>query len=516
MSNLKTHFLLYQKDFSEKGGDRYFLYDGIDFSEVSSEEIILIEGVIVTHDYWLISSSIYKKHQSLPNKVIDVVLLSRIVAGHKSTQGDVQAWDISQTIKPLFNDVADFDKYLEIFYRRKNLELDAYMLFAHKLADFFGLVSDKALNAGESTRFYQLELPIYNKLTLASCRGIKIDNDRLREHKCTLKYDFYRNLKLFAEKHNVMYAIPNDGEIKEKLASLGFNVQDYSTEYLIDFLPTKTGYGKDLRTLQKLNKSYRIFNSISSGSNRLRPIVETYWTTTSRIYHRSPNLQNISKKYRDIFIADEEFQLCYVDYDQFEVGIMAALSSDPKMMEIYENKDAYADCAKTIFGDEGKRKKAKVLFLSYTYGMTLENILKSVEVNGGDKKAAQKYFADFTVYEEWKESIYREYFDNGRISSISGNFLNRGSEGELTEKEKRSAVNHVIQGTATFIFKKALLELSNLSGAQILIPMHDAVLFQYNNTVDPKSVIDIFELTMTEVLENKVNGKASQEPFYLE
>ena len=170
MSNLKTHFLLYQKDFSEKGGDRYFLYDGIDFSEVSSEEIILIEGVIVTHDYWLISSSIYKKHQSLPNKVIDVVLLSRIVAGHKSTQGDVQAWDISQTIKPLFNDVADFDKYLEIFYRRKNLELDAYMLFAHKLADFFGLVSDKALNAGESTRFYQLELPIYNKLTLASCR----------------------------------------------------------------------------------------------------------------------------------------------------------------------------------------------------------------------------------------------------------------------------------------------------------------------------------------------------------
>ncbi|WP_105265141.1 DNA polymerase [Pseudoalteromonas sp. T1lg76] len=516
MSKGKTYFLLYQKDFSEKGGDRYFLYDGFDFAEVSSEKVISLEGFIVTHDYWLLASSIYKDHQSLPNKVIDAVLLSKIVAGHKSAQGDVQAWDISQTIKPLFNDASDFDKYLEIFYRRRELELDVYMLFAHKLAEFFDLVSEQASKAGESTRFYQLELPIYNKLTLAACKGLRINNDRLREHKCALKHDFYRSLKLFAEKHNVMYAIPNDGEIKEQLERLGFNTQDYSTEYLLDFLPIDSGYGQDLRSLQKLNKSYRIFNSISSGSNRLKPIVETYWTSTSRIYHRSPNLQNISKKYRDIFIADEGLQLCYIDYDQFEVGIMAALSSDPKMKEIYENKDAYVDCAKAIFGDESKRKKAKVLFLSYTYGMSLKNILNSVEVNGGDKKVAQRYFAEFSVYEKWKESIYREYFENGRVSSISGNFLNRGAEGELTEKEKRSAANHVIQATATFIFKKALLKLSNLKGAQILIPMHDAVLFQHDNTVNPESVIDIFERTMTEALEDKVNGKASKEEFYLE
>jgi len=516
MSKGDIAYLAYQKDFSENGKDRYFIYDGDSCSEVSSKEVLELSCFIVTHDFWLISSSLFKAHESLPSKVIDVVLLSKIVTGTKSTEGDVQSWDISKTIKPIYKEADDFDQYVDMYYRRTGLQPDIYMLFLHKLAEYFDNLSVSASDAGELDRFYSLELPIFNELTLSACKGIRVDNDIIRRHKETLQLDFYRELKVFAEKHNVLYEIPNEGEVKEKLASLGYNVEDYSLEFLIDFLPSKDGFTEDLRSLQKTNKSYRIFNSISSSSHRLKPIIESHWTSTSRIYHRSPNLQNISKRYRDIFVPDDGLSLCYVDYDQFEVGVMAALSGDPQMKEIYQNSDAYQDLSIQVFGDGSKRKKAKILFLSYTYGMSLDNILGSVQESGGDSKKAREYFSGFSVFENWKEMIWTEFLDNGRVATVSANFLNRSSEGDLSEKEKRTSVNHVVQGTATYIFKRALLELSKISDVEILIPMHDAILFQHGETVDPSSVVELFENVMTSELESKITGKASIEKFFVD
>lgn len=514
MSKGSTVYFTYQKDFSESGKDRYFIYDGEAFYEVSSEEVVALDCFVVTHDFWLISSSLFKKHGSLPSKIVDVVLLSKITIGVKSIDGDFQPWDVSKTIRPLFKVVDDFDSYMDMYYRRKDLVFDVYMLFSHKLAEYFEKLSVLASDSGEMERFYSLELPVFNKLTLSACRGIRVDNSAVRKQKDSLKLDFYRQLKMFAEKHKVLYELPSKGDAREKLSKLGYNVQDYSLEFLIDFLPSRDGYTDDLRSLQKTNKAYRVFNSISYGSSRLRPIVESHWTSTSRIYHKSPNLQNIPKKYRNIFIPDEGMSLCYVDYDQFEVGIMAAISSDPIMKDIYENRDAYKDLAVQVFNDEGMRKKAKVMFLSYTYGMSLENIIRAVKELGGDQKNAREYFSGFTVFESWKESVNNAFLKNGKIATISANYLNRNTDAELTDKEKRASVNHVIQGTATYIFKRALLELSSLDGVQILIPMHDAVLFQHTIQVDPNSVVELFEDVMTKELSGKVYGKASIEAFY--
>lgn len=534
MSKGRIVYLVYQKDFSEGERDRYFIYDGEAFAEVRSGDVVELDTFVVTHDFWLISSSLFKTHGKLPAKIIDVVLLAKILAGIKSVDGDVQPWDISKSIKPLYKSADDFENYIDMYYRRKELALDIYMLFSHKLAEYFSQLSTLVSEAGEAGRFYDLELPVFNELTAAACRGIRVSNDVVREHKNNLKLDFYRKIKDFAEKHGVLYGLPNDGEVREKLSALKYNISDYSLDFLIDFLPSRDGYTDDLRDLQKTNKSYRVFNSISSSSNRLRPIVESHWTSTSRIYHKSPNLQNIAKRYRNIFISDEGMSLCYVDYDQFEVGIMASLSSDPKMMDIYQNSDAYTSFATQVFNDEGMRKKAKVMLLSYIYGMSLENIISSVRELGGNQRIAREYFTEFNVFEDWKMAIHSEFLDNGRIASISGNYLNRGhdvspdknpviaqdenstadSDQGLTDKEKRTSVNHVIQGTASYIFKRALLELSNIDGVQILIPMHDAVLFQHTANVDPKTVVELFGNVMTQELGGKVNGKASIETFF--
>lgn len=515
MSSEKIVYFLYQKDFSEKGNDRYFVYEDSQFSEVSSDYIISLKCYVVTHDYWLIVNSLYKKHQNLPPKIIDINLLSRIVLGKKAESGDAQLWDISKTILPIYKDEKDLDRYMSIYYRRENFNPEIYMLFSHKLAEYTDELFCSANKAGELPRFYNLEVAIFNLLTKVSCRGLRVSQDVLKEHKANIKNDYYRELKAFSEKHSVLYEIPHEGDIRDKLCSLNYDVENYTIDFLINFTPSSDGYTLDLSTLQKLNKSYRVLNSISSSTRRITPMVETHSTSTSRIYYKSPAIQNLSRKYRNIFIPDEGLHFSYIDYDQFEVGIMAALSSDNIMCDIYKNKDAYTDLSTIIFGSKKYRKKCKIYFLSYTYGMSISNILRSIELRDGNKKAAKDYFAKFRIFEQWKETLYQKFEQEKRIPTIFGNYLNRTQEGELSDKERRSVVSHVVQGTGSYIFKSALLELSKEENVEVLIPMHDAILIQHPATYNPLNAVDLLQNVMTDILvDGNVEGKASIEEFY--
>lgn len=129
MSEGKYVYLVYQKDFAENGVDRYFLYKDGGFSEVAASEVVSLNCFVVTHDFWLISNSLYKKCGKIPANLVDVVLLAKIVAGRKSVKGDLQPWDISRTIKPLYRKHDDFDDYVSMYYRRKPIDLDVYMPF---------------------------------------------------------------------------------------------------------------------------------------------------------------------------------------------------------------------------------------------------------------------------------------------------------------------------------------------------------------------------------------------------
>lgn len=515
MSDDNYIYLLYQKDFTERGDDHYFIYKDGEFMEVDGQHVVNTDDTIVTHDYWLIVNSLYHKYGRLPKKVVDVNLLARIVYGKKAGGGDIHPWDISNTIKPLYKNTFDFDEYVSMYYRRSKIDLSIYMLFSHKLAEYSENLFELAREREEFSRFCELELPVFNLLSLVVCKGIRVSNDILVNHKSSIKLDYYRGIKGFAEKHNVLYELPLEGDIRDKLEELGYDVENYATDFLIDFLPSIQGYTEDLRKLQKLNKSYRVFNNISSASTRIKPIAETHSTSTSRIYYKSPNIQNISKKYRDIYIPDNGNELSYIDYDQYEVGIMAALSGDEKMNDIYANMDAYINLSNTIFGSDIFRKKAKVLFLSYTYGMSMENILSSVAQLEGDVKKAKLYFSEFEVFEKWKSSLCETFQKDNRIPTIYANYLNRSLEGELTPKEKRSVVSHVVQGTGSYIFKSSLLKLGKEDTVQVLIPMHDAVLIQHPDTYDINKAVKIFEDTMSTALDNKIKGKASVEAFYV-
>src|SRR5690606_4844714 len=97
----------------------------------------------------------------------------------------------------------------------------------------------------------------------------------------------------------------------------------------------------------------------------------------------------------------------------------------------------------------------------------------------------------------------------GCVATVQGNHYKRSGKGQLSAKEKRSAVSQVVQGTASLIFKKALLEVGNLQDVTIVLPMHDALLFEYRVADTPEKVVAAFERVITEQLRWRVSGKAS-------
>jgi DNA polymerase I-like protein with 3'-5' exonuclease and polymerase domains len=302
---------------------------------------------------------------------------------------------------------------------------------------------------------------------------------------------------------------PNRAALEKKLRSDGFQIDDVSIEYLLQYVPHERDFGSDTLALQEVDAVRRVLGSLTLSKTRTRPVVDIFGSRTSRIHLRSPSLQNIPKKYRRIIVAREGAELSYVDFDQYEVGIMAALSGDTELKKLYAAGDMYNLFATTHLGLTGNRKAAKQLFLSYAYGMSRKALIDAADSLGVNRSRAKVAFSLFEQYEAWKKSVWVDFRNNGRVATILGNHYRREGHGQLSAKEQRSAVSQVVQGTASLIFKKALLDVGKLDDVTIILPMHDALLFEHSSPDTPTKVVAAFENAMTATLNGRVTGKAS-------
>jgi len=180
---------------------------------------------------------------------------------------------------------------------------------------------------------------------------------------------------------------------------------------------------------------------------------------------------------------------------------------------LYAAGDMYDLFANTHLGLAGNRKAAKQLFLSYAYGMSRKALVDAAFSLGVDRKQAKAAFRLFQQYEDWKKSVWAEFQRNGRVSTVFGNHYQRSGEGPLRGKEQRSAVSQVVQGTASLIFKRALLAVAPMGDVRVVLPMHDALLFEHTLADTPARVVGAFQDVMTDVLGARVTGKASVSDF---
>lgn len=509
MIDFESKVMLFIKDFSGQGVDCFYWLEDDQLRETSADQILGFHGAVVCHDFWIIRDVLFDQTQDLPKIIIDLDEFRMAISGDPEDRLSREKMDITGELGRYGASPEICSNYKLMFHRGMKFDTDVACEAAKAMARMYFALCTEASANGELERFLTVEVPAYRLLQKAMSSGIAINSTGLSEKRREAEHDYFFCLKNYSAKHDMPLETPTRAAIEERLNETGFDLSGVSTEYVLEFLPHEGDFGLDTLNLWDLDAAKRVLSSLTLSSDRTRPIIDVFGSRTSRVHLRNPLLQNMSKKYRAIIAARQGAKLCYVDFDQYEVGIMAAMSEDQELAALYRAGDMYDLFATTHLGLTGNRKAAKQLFLSYAYGMNRKALVDAAVALGADRERAKAAFRLFSRYEEWKKSVWSEFGREGRITTIQGNHYKRIEKGNLSAKEQRSAVSQVVQGTASLIFKKALLEVGNLEDVTIVLPMHDALLFEYRLADTPSKVVAAFEKVMTEQLQGRVNGKAS-------
>lgn len=501
--------LLFVKDFTGRGADRFYWFQDEKLVETDAQEVVKFSGAVVCHDFWIIRDALFDKTRTLPNAVIDLDELRISVSGIPGDRLAREKYDITAVLAQQGLDQGVCAAYKQMFNKSIPFEPEVGVRAAAALTELYLALLQHAQSAGEMERFFTVEVPVYRVLQGAMAAGIGIDSRRLSEMRAEAEHDYFTCLKKYSAKHGMPLETPSRSALEDRLRLEGFELDDVSIEYLLEYVPHERDFGSDTMALQAADAARRVLGSLTLSTTAIRPVVDVFGSRTSRIHLRSPSLQNIPKKYRGIIVASEGAELSYVDFDQYEVGIMAALSGDPELVKLYAAGDMYDLFATTHLGLSGNRKAAKQLFLSYAYGMSKKALIDAAVSLGVDRPRAKRALGLFEQYEAWKKSVWADFEATGRVTTLMGNHYVRGRRGPLSSKEQRSAVSQVVQGTASFIFKQTLLDVSKLDDVTVILPMHDALLFEHRSEDTPGNVVKAFQNAMTRSLGGRVTGKAS-------
>lgn len=504
--------LLFISDYTGRGNDQMFLWGEGALNSTTAEQVVKEEGELVCHDYWLIAPSIYRVAKQLPVLATDIEELRIASSGKTEARVTRDRAEIAKSLSG-FVDERTLSSYISIFNRKIAVDLNILALVGEGLLRYAEKIEADAKNADEWNRYVQVERPVTDYLVRSAADGIAVNTEKLRLHKGEIDFSYYMALKKFSENYSFPLEPPTDTDIVSYLESKGFSFDGVSVDYVLHFVPMADDFAKDVLQLRKLHATRKVLTAIPFSQKRVYPIVDSFGSITSRIYFKDPSLQSLAKRHRDILQPDVDAVFSYIDYDQYEAGIMAALSKDKLLLGLYADGDLYQLAAEQMFKSRKNRKEAKRLFLSFAYGMKRKNLIAAAVEYGAQPADAKSFFMQFSELESWKQSIWDEFKRNGRVGTSLGNYLCRDGTAELTEKEKRSSISQVVQGTASLIFKKMLLELSRVDSVQLKVPMHDAVLVQHPIGFDPTIVIDLFTAAMTQHFQGAIAGKASLAKF---
>lgn len=296
------------------------------------------------------------------------------------------------------------------------------------------------------------------------------------------------------------------------------------------------------RELQKLLSTYiDVIPNMTGEDDRLHAKFLQNATTTGRFSSQDPNLQNLpiktelGKNIRYGFIAQKGYKIVAFDYSQIELRVVAMLSGDKKMTEIFKNKkDIHAGVASFVFGvpiekvDAEMRRQAKVINFGIIYGMGVSALRKNL---GGAREDAQKfydnYFNQFSGVRDYLESVKEYAKKHGYTETLFGRrryFPNINSKLPfLRSMAERTAINAPVQGTATADIIKLAIRYAKedlekkglLDRAHLMLQIHDELVYEVDEGVLPE-VEKIIRNAMEGVLERSYIKYKSEIPLIVQ
>ena len=362
--------------------------------------------------------------------------------------------------------------------------------------------------------FYEIEMPLMPVLAEMEMNGVCLDTESLAE-----------TSKQFTTRMN---------EIEQRIYELAgqqFNIASPKQvgEILFDKLKivekakkTKTGqYVTSEEVLQQLKNKHEIVADILEHRG-LKKLIGTYIdalpklinprtghihtsfnqtiTATGRLSSSDPNLQNIpirgedGKEIRKAFIPEPGCLFFSADYSQIELRVMAHLSQDPQMIEVFrEGKDLHAATAANIYKKpieevtRDERTKSKRANFGIIYGITVFGLAERLDIPRDEAKMLiDGYFQTFPQVHNYMEQSKEIARKQGFVMTLFGRrryLPDINSQNSVVRGfAERNAINAPIQGTAADIIKVAMIHIFQRFKAEgikskMILQVHDELNF---------------------------------------
>jgi DNA polymerase-1 len=217
---------------------------------------------------------------------------------------------------------------------------------------------------------------------------------------------------------------------------------------------------------------------------------------TGRIACRDPNLTQIPKQgsWRTCFTAAPGHTLVVADYSQQELRILAAVSGDPALSEVFKGSgDLHRATAALVFGvpeDEVRvqqRSAAKALNFGLMYGMGAASFARSTGLTHAEAAATiERYFATFPRVERWLADAEAAGRRSGQVRTALGRL--RVLPRDAGAGVALLARNAPIQGAGADMTKLALAQVEQRLAARygpgpgrdvgLVLTVHDELVVQ--------------------------------------
>ena len=344
---------------------------------------------------------------------------------------------------------------------------------------------------GAEKLFYEIEMPLMPVLAEMEMTGVCLDTDSLSETSKQLTQrmlDIEQRIYKLAGEHFNIASPKQVGDIlfdklkiidKAKKTKKG---QYVTSEEVLQQLRHKheiVGLILDHRGLKKLLGTYieALPKLINPRTGHIHTSFNQTITATGRLSSSDPNLQNIpirgedGKEIRKAFIPEPGCLFFSADYSQIELRVMAHLSQDPQMIEVFrEGKDLHAATAANIYKKpieevtRDERTKSKRANFGIIYGITVFGLAERLDIPRDEAKMLiDGYFDTFPQVHDYMEKSKEVARQQGYVTTLFGRrrYLPdiNSANSVVRGFAERNAINAPIQGTAADIIKVAMIHI---------------------------------------------------------
>ena len=247
-----------------------------------------------------------------------------------------------------------------------------------------------------------------------------------------------------------------------------------------------------VETIYQYKKSIKLANTYfksfieDSRNGRIHCSINTLRAITGRSSVTGPALQTVPRGdiVRRAFIPDEDCWIQSVDYSAVELRIVASLSGDDTMINLFKDGvDLHSYLAKRIYGTDDITKEQRTIgknaSFSRVYGAGVKKFSETAKITYDEAKLVyDTYEETFPMISKFTRKVIQTAEDNYARDGESWLRLRSGRKFVVTPGEEFKLGNYVIQGSAAEELKRALVRLKAAGLSQYIhLPIHDEFLF---------------------------------------